>query len=104
MKEIFELREKKIGRIPLDVLHSVPTTLLHSLEALQEVVEWEKVFKLQSRDGSLLSSAAATAVVYMKTGDKKCLEFLNYTVGRFGDHAGGADSRIYEEYRGPNRE
>ena len=75
-----------IDRIPLDVMHSVQTTLLFSLEALQEVVQWDKIVKSQSRDGSFLSSPAATAAAYMITSDTKCLEFLTFIVNRFGDH------------------
>lgn len=67
-------------------MHLAPTTLLYSLEALQEVVQWEKLLKLQSRDGSFLSSPSATAVVYMKTGDGRCLDFLTYIIERFRDH------------------
>lgn len=68
------------------MMHSVHTTMLYNLEALQEVVQWERILKLQSRDGSFLSSPASTAVAYMKTGDKKCLEFLTFVVNRFGDN------------------
>lgn len=64
-------------------MHSVHTTLLYTLESLQEAVQWEKILKLQSTDGSFLSSPAATAVAYMRTGDKKCLDFLTNIVTRF---------------------
>ena len=66
------------------MMHSVHTTMLYSLEGLQEVVQWNKILKLQSPDGSFLSSPAATAVAYMKTGDSKCLEYLSYIVRRSG--------------------
>jgi len=66
------------------MMHSVHTTMLYSLEGLQEVVQWNKILKLQSPDGSFLSSPAATAVAYMKTGDSKCLEYLTYIVRRSG--------------------
>ncbi|WOK97777.1 Bifunctional levopimaradiene synthase, chloroplastic [Canna indica] len=87
LQNIIKFREKKISRIPVQVMHSVHTTLLYTLEALQEMVQWEKILKLQSADGSFLSSPSSTAVVYMKTGDKKCLEFLTNLVNRFGDNA-----------------
>ncbi|WOL20371.1 Bifunctional levopimaradiene synthase, chloroplastic [Canna indica] len=86
LQNIAKFREKKISRIPVQVMHSVHTTLLYTLEAFQEVVQWEKILKLQSADGSFLSSPSATAVVYMKTGDNKCLEFLTNVVNRFGDN------------------
>nr|CAD1838310.1 unnamed protein product [Ananas comosus var. bracteatus] len=87
LQDIVKFAEKKIKRIPLEVMHSVHTTMLYNLEALQEVVQWERILKLLSRDGSFLSSPASTAVAYMKTGDKKCLEFLTFVVNRFGDNA-----------------
>ncbi|KAG6505051.1 hypothetical protein ZIOFF_037399 [Zingiber officinale] len=86
IQKIVQFREKKMSRIPVQVMHSVHTTLLYTLEALQEVVQWDKILKLQSADGSFLSSASSTAAVYMKTGDKKCLEFLQSVLDRFGDN------------------
>jgi len=77
------------------MMHSVHTTLLYSLEALQEVVQWEKILNLQSRDGSFSSSPSSTAMAYIKTGDKKCLEFLTYIVTRFGDHGKINSSKIF---------
>ncbi|XXG73199.1 hypothetical protein AAC387_Pa07g2158 [Persea americana] len=76
-----------MNRILVKVMHSMHTTLLYSLEALQEVVQWERVLTLQSRDGSFLSSPSFTAIAYMKTGDEKCLSYLTNTVRRFKDHA-----------------
>ncbi|ONK80943.1 uncharacterized protein A4U43_C01F23540 [Asparagus officinalis] len=69
------------------MMHSVHTTLLYSVEALQEIVQWKRILKLQSPDGSSLSSPAITAVAYMKTGDSKSLEYLTNIVQRFRDHA-----------------
>nr|AQT03468.1 levopimaradiene synthase [Ginkgo biloba] len=87
MKQIAHKREAKLKEITIDVLHSVPTALLSSLEGLQDLVlDWRKILKLQSNDGSLLNSPAATACAFMHTGDKKCLEFLSFVLSRFGDH------------------
>ncbi|KAJ3692495.1 hypothetical protein LUZ60_012845 [Juncus effusus] len=85
LQDIFKFREKKMKRIPIEVMHSVHTTLLYNLEGLQDVVQWNRILNLQSRDGSFLSGPAATAVAYMHTKDKKCLEFLTFVVNRFGD-------------------
>ncbi|EFJ32079.1 hypothetical protein SELMODRAFT_86646, partial [Selaginella moellendorffii] len=64
-------------RIPLDKLHSVPRTLLYSLEGLQDLeIDWQKILKLQSKDGSFLSSLSSTACVYLKTKDRKSLQYL----------------------------
>lgn len=86
IKQIMEKREAKLKRIPTDALYALPTTLLYSLEGLQEIVDWEKIIKLQSKDGSVLSSPASTAAVFMRTGNKKCLEFLNFALKKFGNH------------------
>eukprot|EP01018_Ginkgo_biloba_P027642 Gb_00720 [translate_table: standard] len=86
LEHILKKREAKLKRIPINVLHTVPTALLFSLEGLQEVVDWEKIMKFQSKDGSFLTSLASTACVYMHTGDPKCMQFLSSVVARFGDH------------------
>ncbi|CAM6105850.1 unnamed protein product [Calypogeia fissa] len=81
------LREKKLQRVPLKLLHSQPTTLLHTLEGLRSLeIDWEKVLKFQSTDGSMCCSPSATAVLYMQTGDKKSLTFLENAVQKF-NHA-----------------
>ncbi|KAH7652057.1 Neoabietadiene synthase protein [Dioscorea alata] len=81
IEKILSLREKKIKR------HAIHTTLLYSLEALQDVVQWDKILKLQCGNGSFLNSPSATAAAYMMTGDTKCLEFLTFIVNHFDDHA-----------------
>nr|AFE61356.1 copalyl diphosphate synthase [Taiwania cryptomerioides] len=86
-KLINEMRETKLKKLPLNVVHAIPTTILYSLEGLQEIIDWDKIMKLQSKDGSFLSSPASTAAVFMRTGDKKCLDFLNFVLDKFNDHA-----------------
>ncbi|KAG2583711.1 hypothetical protein PVAP13_6KG192924 [Panicum virgatum] len=73
-------------RIPKDVLYSVPTALLLSLEGMPGL-DWDRLFKLQSPDGSFLSSAAPTAYAPMQTGNKKCLEYLTDIVDKFNSGA-----------------
>ncbi|XP_024526103.1 bifunctional diterpene synthase, chloroplastic-like isoform X1 [Selaginella moellendorffii] len=68
---------EKLAKIPLDRFHSTPTTLLYSLEGLQGLeIDWQKILKLQSKDGSFFSSPSSTACVYLKTKDKKSLQYL----------------------------
>nr|QWV53998.1 copalyl diphosphate synthase-like 2 [Chamaecyparis formosensis] len=85
-KQINEMREIKLKKIPLNVVHAIPTTILYSLEGLQEIVDWDKMMKLQSKDGSFLSSPASTAAVFMRTGDQKSLDFLTFVLKKFSDH------------------
>jgi ent-copalyl diphosphate synthase len=66
----------------MEVMHRVPTTLLHSLEGLPGV-EWNRILKLQSSDGSFLFSPSATASALMQTGDAKCFEYIDRIVKQF---------------------
>lgn len=71
-----------INRIPRDIMHSVPTTLLHSLEGMTGL-EWEKLLKLQSRDGSFLFSPSSTAFALIQTRDPNCFDYLSRAVHKF---------------------
>ncbi|KAF9618298.1 hypothetical protein IFM89_000933 [Coptis chinensis] len=67
----------------MDVVHIVPTTLLHSLEGM-EGLDWEKLIKLQGVGGSFpVFSKASTAFAFMNTKDENYLKYLKKTVGRF---------------------
>ncbi|KAK3019599.1 hypothetical protein RJ639_005018 [Escallonia herrerae] len=46
-------------------------------------LEWEKLLKLQSPNGSFVFSPAATAFAFMETKDDNCLRFLKNTVEKF---------------------
>ncbi|XP_024527840.1 copalyl diphosphate synthase 2 [Selaginella moellendorffii] len=83
LQTIYAERKKKLERIPMNVVQNYPTTLLHSLEGLHKTIDWDKVIKLQSPDGSLLFSPASTACALMHTGNEKCLQYLNNLVKRF---------------------
>lgn len=63
-------------------MHTVPTTLLHSLEGMVGL-DWEKLLKLQCEDGSFLFSPSSTAYALMQTKDENCLTYLNKVVDRF---------------------
>ncbi|GAB4840821.1 Gly-Xaa carboxypeptidase [Ancistrocladus abbreviatus] len=82
LEKIYAQRSIKLARIPRDIMHSIPTTLLHSLEGM-EGLDWGKLIKLQSADGSFLFSPASTAYALMQTKDHKCLNYLEKVVQRF---------------------
>ncbi|XP_062145499.1 ent-copalyl diphosphate synthase 1 isoform X1 [Alnus glutinosa] len=82
LQEIYAKRNIKLTRIPRDIMHKVPTTLLHSLEGMPGL-DWEKLAKLQSQDGSFLFSPSSTAFALMQTKDENCLTYLNNAVQRF---------------------
>ncbi|KAL8536934.1 hypothetical protein ACS0TY_012210 [Phlomoides rotata] len=79
---VYNSREKKLRRIPREVMHKVPTSLLFSLEGLENL-EWGKLLKLQSSDGSFLTSPSSTAFAFIHTKDHKCFDFINNIVQTF---------------------
>ncbi|KAI5067268.1 hypothetical protein GOP47_0017796 [Adiantum capillus-veneris] len=85
VQKIREEQTKKLKRIPMELLHSRPTTLLHSLEGLHTVVDWKRLLQLQSTNGSFLFSPASTACALRYTGDKKCLNYLHSILEKFND-------------------
>ncbi|XP_059625876.1 (-)-kolavenyl diphosphate synthase TPS28, chloroplastic isoform X2 [Cornus florida] len=82
LEEIYAKRNLKLRKIPKHIMHTVPTTLLHSLEGMPEL-DWEKLLQLQCPDGSFLFSPSSTAFALMQTKDDNCLAYLNRAVERF---------------------
>lgn len=50
MKNIYAKRDSKLRKIPADLMHKEPTTLLFSLEGL-EGLKWDKLLDLRSECG-----------------------------------------------------
>ncbi|CAN4098178.1 unnamed protein product [Withania somnifera] len=82
LQDIYARRQLKLTRIPKDIMHKVPTTLLHSLEGMTDL-EWQKLLELQSPDGSFLFSPSSTAFALMQTQDNNCLNYLAKAVKKF---------------------
>ncbi|KAK3194366.1 hypothetical protein Dsin_025676 [Dipteronia sinensis] len=82
LQEIYKKRDLKLTRIPKEIMHNVPTTLLHSLEGMADL-DWEKLLNLKCQNGSLLFSPSSTAFALMQTKDQNCLKYLTNTVQRF---------------------
>ncbi|BBN03577.1 protein MpTPS7 [Marchantia polymorpha subsp. ruderalis] len=80
-------KAKKLQKLPLDVVHKIKTTVLYSLEGVQDIVDWEQIQNLQSENGSFLESVASTACAYLRTGNKRCLEFLTAVLAKNNDTA-----------------
>nr|XP_043638186.1 (-)-kolavenyl diphosphate synthase TPS28, chloroplastic-like [Erigeron canadensis] len=84
LKDIYARRDLKLVKIPMDVFHTTPTTLLHSLEGMNSKdLEWEKLLKFQRFNGSIAFSPAATAFAFMQTKDQNCLAYLTNLVSQF---------------------
>ncbi|KAE9590443.1 putative ent-copalyl diphosphate synthase [Lupinus albus] len=82
LNDILEKRNVKLARIPREMMHKVPTTLLHSLEGMSNL-DWKQLLKLQCEDGSFLFSPSSTAFALINTKDEKCLKYLNKAVNKF---------------------
>ncbi|KAL8171648.1 hypothetical protein V2J09_023452 [Rumex salicifolius] len=82
LQHIYAQRNIKLQRIPKEMLHNKPTSLLHSLEGMRGL-EWEKLMKLQSKDGSFLFSPASTAFALIQTKDLNCATYLDNVVSKF---------------------
>ncbi|MED6106811.1 Gly-Xaa carboxypeptidase [Stylosanthes scabra] len=82
LNDINAKRNLKLTRIPIEVMHKVPTTLLHSLEGMSGL-NWKELLNLQSQDGSFLFSPSSTAYALMQTNDQNCLNYLNKVISKF---------------------
>ncbi|KAK1282540.1 hypothetical protein QJS10_CPB22g01313 [Acorus calamus] len=63
-------------------MHSVPTTLLHSLEGMPGL-DWERLLSLQCLEGSFLFSPSSTAFAFAQTRDQNCLRYLERLIDKF---------------------
>ncbi|CAL5021385.1 unnamed protein product [Urochloa decumbens] len=82
LQVIYTKRDQKLTKIPKDILHVAPTTLLLSIEGMPSL-DWRDIFKFQCSDGSFMASPAPTAYALMHTGDKKCFKFIDVLVNKF---------------------
>nr|AHJ59323.1 copalyl diphosphate synthase 3 [Salvia miltiorrhiza f. alba] len=79
---IYTARDHKLNKIPKELMHQVTTTLLYSLEGLEDL-DWSRLIKLQSADGSFFTSPSSTAFAFMETKDTNCLKFITNIVHKF---------------------
>ncbi|KAK1258946.1 hypothetical protein QJS04_geneDACA010226 [Acorus gramineus] len=82
VKDIYAQRILKLNKIPKEVMHSVPTTLLHSLEGMPGL-DWERLLSLQCLEGSFLFSPSSTAFAFAQTRDQNCLRYLERMIDKF---------------------
>ncbi|KAJ4967918.1 hypothetical protein NE237_014619 [Protea cynaroides] len=82
INEIYAKRNQKLTKISKEMMHLMPTTLLHSLEGTAGL-DWEKLLKLQCQDGSFLFSPSSTAFALMHTKNENCLNYLKKAVEKF---------------------
>nr|BAD42452.1 ent-CDP synthase [Oryza sativa Japonica Group] len=82
LQDIYAKRQLKLAKIPREALHARPTTLLHSLEGMENL-DWERLLQFKCPAGSLHSSPAASAYALSETGDKELLEYLETAINNF---------------------
>ncbi|XP_047172764.1 ent-copalyl diphosphate synthase 1-like [Vigna umbellata] len=82
LKNILAMRDLKLKKIPREILHKVPTTLLHSLEGMQNL-DWKQLLKLQCQDGSFLFSPSSTAYALIQTKNESAHKYLDKTLQKF---------------------
>ncbi|KAK4285654.1 hypothetical protein QN277_002323 [Acacia crassicarpa] len=82
LREILARRDAKLKRIPMAVLHCVPTSLLFSLEAIPGL-QWDKLQNVRSKDGSYLFCPSSTAFAFNQSKDPHCLNYLNNVADNF---------------------
>jgi ent-copalyl diphosphate synthase len=69
----------------MDIVHELPTTILYSLEAFRDEVDWNRMMKLQCEDGSFLTSPCSTAACVLHTRDEKALGYLRGLLAQFNN-------------------
>ncbi|CDP03636.1 unnamed protein product [Coffea canephora] len=82
LQEIYDRRNIKLTRIPKEIMHTIPTTLLHSLEGMPDL-DWQRLLSLKCEDGSFLFSPSSTGFALMQTKDADCLRYLTKIVQKF---------------------
>jgi hypothetical protein len=75
----------KLAKLPLSYVETVPSTLIHSLEALVGKVDFDRMRHLKA-DGSMLASPSSTAAYLMNvsTWDHDAEAYLRAVLGRSG--------------------
>jgi hypothetical protein len=79
------LAKDKLAKLPLSDVESVPSTLIHSLEAFVGKVDFNRMRHLRT-DGSMLASPASTAayLMYVSPWDHEAEAYLHAALGRSG--------------------
>ena len=82
----------------MEALHSVPTTLLFSLEAIPGL-QWDKLQRVRSRDGSYLFCPSSTAFAFNQSKDPHCLAYLNNVAQNFNGGGGMCITPINKKHK-----
>ena len=96
-KAILRLRETKLKKFSPDLLYGTEdTTLLHSLEAFTDVVDFDKLRHRKSF-GSMMASPASTAVYLMNTAnwDEEAEDYLRRVIRDGPGKGNGAVPSVY---------
>ncbi|XP_057832573.2 copalyl diphosphate synthase 1 isoform X2 [Cryptomeria japonica] len=74
-------REQILKSIGIDHLNEYKPSMVFIIEGIRNIVDWDKVLRHESTDGSLFHSPSATACALMHTKKSNCLMYLNSMLG-----------------------
>lgn len=82
------LHDSKLSKIPLSNVYKAPSTLLHSLEALVGVIDFDKIRHLREPNGSMMGSPSSTAayLIYSTKWDDQSESYLRTVLSRDSNH------------------
>ncbi|GLJ21154.1 hypothetical protein SUGI_0386970 [Cryptomeria japonica] len=70
-------REQILKSIGIDHVNEYKPSMVFIIEGIRNIVDWDKVLRHESTDGSLFHSPSATACALMHTKKSICLMYLN---------------------------
>nr|ALI57121.1 copalyl diphosphate synthase [Scoparia dulcis] len=76
-------RDRKIQRVPKELMHEIATCMLFNLEGLEDLgLDWQKLLKLTAPKGSFLTSPASTAFAIINTKNEDCVAYIQNIVDK----------------------
>ncbi|HVI47264.1 MAG TPA: hypothetical protein VM802_20470 [Chitinophaga sp.] len=76
---------QKLRKIEQVAFFCRPHPAFHSLEGLpSRLIQWEHIQAIQDSNGGILSSPSATAFAYLKTGNTRCLHYIDQLINDMG--------------------
>lgn len=84
-KELKQVKEAKMAKLPASIIESAPSTIYHSLEAMIGHVNFDRIKIWQEANGSMLGSPSSTAAYLMNSSiwDQDSEQYLKDVV-QFG--------------------
>ncbi|XP_057822889.2 copalyl diphosphate synthase 1 isoform X2 [Cryptomeria japonica] len=84
IEQMLSKRYEILKRIEIDQMNDYDQSLIFIVEGIRSMVDWNKVLRHQSKDGSLFHSPSATACALMHTRKSNCLMYLKSMLETLG--------------------